>query len=113
LLAALHRVLGADLVCITRGENGAVLCPESDVCGDALRVAAFRPAPAAAAGAVGDTTGCGDIFLAGLVHGELCAWPRERSGRFAAAAAGWNAASLDLRVPTGAEVEELLSQGGH
>jgi sugar/nucleoside kinase (ribokinase family) len=106
-LAALPRALGAALVCVTRGSRGALLYPAARGSEAPIIIPGFRPGPPAAA-PVGDATGCGDIFLAGMVHGELRGWSHERSGRFAAVAAGMNAACLHLRVPAAAEVKEFV-----
>jgi len=46
-----------------------------------------------------DTTGCGDIFHAGLVEGFLSGWPWERSFDFAAWAAARAAEGLGNRAP--------------
>jgi ribokinase len=46
-----------------------------------------------------DTTGCGDIFHAGLVEGFLRGWPWERSFDFAAWAAARAAERLGNRAP--------------
>lgn len=54
--------------------------------------------PAHAANAV-DTTGCGDIFHAGLVEGFLSRWPWERCFDFAAWAAARAAEHLGNRAP--------------
>ena len=110
-LPDLARLLGAGLVSITRGGDGATLWSGGSEPRPPLPIAAIRPRAVRAEAPLGDTTGCGDVFLAGLVHGELRSWSRERSGRFAAAAAGVNASSFDLRIPGEAEVEELLSAG--
>jgi ribokinase len=61
--------------------------------------------PAHAANAV-DTTGCGDIFHAGLVEGFLAGWPWERCFDFAAWAAARAAEHLGNRAPPKNEYPE-------
>ena len=45
-----------------------------------------------------DTTGCGDVFHAGYVHGMLSDWPPERCLDFGAWAAGQAATALGGRA---------------
>jgi sugar/nucleoside kinase (ribokinase family) len=57
----------------------------------------------------GDNVGCGDAYLAILVHGMTLGWDLARSGR---AASRWAAAVAEVRGATpvfdDARVEELL-----
>ena len=66
---------GARLVTVTRGADGSTWHAPGRV--DVV------PAIAAAPG--GDNVGCGDAYLAALVHGLLAGWPWPRIGRLAAA----------------------------
>ncbi len=75
-LDALAVMTGAPLVAVTLGADGVV----ARTAAGTLRVPGFR------VDAV-DTTGAGDVFRAGLIHGLLAAWPLERTLRFANAAA--------------------------
>jgi sulfofructose kinase len=75
--------LGPTLAGVTLGARGWVALDEQR----ALEGAAYRVEAV-------DTTGCGDVFHAGFVHGELCGWPRARSLDFAA----WAASRVALAV---------------
>ncbi len=75
---------GARLVALTRGPAGSTWFAPGAA---ALEVAAERAAPG------GDNVGCGDAFVAALVHGLLAGWPWPRIGRLAAAVAGEVAAA--------------------
>jgi sulfofructose kinase len=75
-LTALAAMTGAPLVAVTLGTDGVV----ARTAAGTLRVPAF---PVAAV----DTTGAGDVFRAGFIHGLLNDWPLERTLRFANAAA--------------------------
>jgi sugar/nucleoside kinase (ribokinase family) len=57
-----------------------------------------------------DTTGAGDIFRAGFIHGLVSGWPIERAVRFAnaAAAVSCTRAGAMASAPTLAEVAQLL-----
>jgi len=102
----LRERLGVDLLAVTLGSRGAFLFQgRGRASRSELRLPAFL-APQASGG--GDSTGCGDIFLAGLIHGDLSGWPLERSGRFATVAAGLNAAHEVLHVARAEEVERHL-----
>ncbi|MHC4953424.1 MAG: carbohydrate kinase family protein [Planctomycetota bacterium] len=57
-----------------------------------------RPAHALPAGRVVDTTGCGDVFHAGICEGLLAGWPTERCFDFAAFAAARCATALGGRA---------------
>jgi sugar/nucleoside kinase (ribokinase family) len=82
-VAAGRRVAGARLrwVVVTRGARGA-----EAFSADGVRLAV----PAAQVAAV-DTTGAGDVFAAGLIHGVLAGWPLERALLCAVA---WGTASV-------------------
>jgi sugar/nucleoside kinase (ribokinase family) len=60
-----------------------------------------------------DTTGAGDIFRAGFIHGHLHGWPLERTLRFAnaAAAASCTRQGAMAGVPSLDEVLALVSDG--
>ena len=68
---------GARLVAVTRGADGSTWHAP----GLTLEVAAVAARPG------GDNVGCGDAYLAGLVHGLLQGWPWPRVGRLASALA--------------------------
>ncbi len=86
----------AKLVALTRGPEGSTLHPAS------VRV----EVPAIAAAPGGDNVGCGDAYLAVLVHGMVAGWSLgtigEVASRWAAAVAGVRGATPDL------DVERLL-----
>jgi sugar/nucleoside kinase (ribokinase family) len=60
-----------------------------------------------------DTTGAGDVFRAGFIHGLLSKWPLERTLRFANAAAAVSCTRLGALagVPSLADVEAMLARG--
>jgi sulfofructose kinase len=60
-----------------------------------------------------DTTGAGDVFRAGFIHGRLSGWPLERTLRFANAAAAVSCTHLGALsgVPSPADVEAMLARG--
>ena len=89
------------LLCVTRGEQGAVLLED-----DTLHVE-----PAFAVKAV-DTTGAGDVFRAGFVAAALRGAAPKDALRFATAAAAVSCTREGAMdgVPTRAEVEALLRQ---
>lgn len=80
---------GARLVAVTRGADGSTWHAP----GLTLDV------PAATARPGGDNVGCGDAYLAGLVHGLLHGWPWPRIGRLASALAA-EVASARGATPT-------------
>ena len=61
-----------------------------------------------------DTTGAGDVFRAGFIHGRLSGWPLERTLRFANAAAAVSCTRLGALsgVPSPADVEAMLARSG-
>jgi fructokinase len=72
---------GARLVAVTRGSDGSTWYAPPSVNVAPLEVAATS------ARSPGDNVGCGDAFVAGLVHGLLLGWPWPRIGRLASAIA--------------------------
>ncbi len=84
-LAELRR--RARVVAVTHGGAGSTLFGE----GRAIEIAAERAAPG------GDHVGCGDAYVAILVHGMTCGWDLEASGR---AASRWAAAVAGVRGAT-------------
>jgi ribokinase len=82
------REAGAKVAGVTLGPRGYVA-----LIGDTWLERPAHPAHAV------DTTGCGDIFHAGLVEGFLSGWPWERSFDFAAWAAARAAEQLGNRAP--------------
>jgi sulfofructose kinase len=58
-----------------------------------------------------DTTGAGDVFRAGFIHGRLSGWPLEQTLRFANAAAAVSCTRLGALsgVPSLADVEAMLA----
>lgn len=91
--------MGAGTAVLTRGAAGCL----SLVAGQLQAWPAF-PVD------VVDTTGAGDAFHGGFIHGLLQAWPLERSLPFAGATAALNCRGLggQISLPTVAEVEALL-----
>ncbi len=60
-----------------------------------------------------DTTGAGDIFHAGVIHGLLQGWPLERQLDFACAAAALNCMAVGARggIRATEEIERLMATG--
>lgn len=87
------------LLCVTLGARGA-LALDGDVphYSPGFRVHAV------------DTTGAGDVFRGGFIHGVLSGWPTERILRFANAAAAASCMTLGALngVPDMAQIERLL-----
>ena len=77
------RARGAEVAAVTLGERGWVAAV-----GDVVLEGRAWPV------AVVDTTGCGDVFHAGVVEGLLAGWPHDRTLDFAA----WAAAQCATRV---------------
>jgi fructokinase len=94
---------GARLVAITHGARGSTLVTADQ------RVAIAGVASAAG----GDNVGCGDAYLAVLVHGIVAGWPLARTGRLASA---WACAVAGRRggTPafTGEEIAGLFAAAG-
>ncbi|MGV3617692.1 MAG: carbohydrate kinase family protein [Fimbriimonas sp.] len=74
-----------------------------------LPVRAYPPFPAPS---MVDTTGAGDLFRAGMLHGLSRNWPIGQCLRFAAAAGALKCGYLGAttQVPTVAEIEALIHQ---
>jgi sugar/nucleoside kinase (ribokinase family) len=89
------------VLCVTLGVHGSM----------ALEGDRVIHAPAFPVHAI-DTTGAGDVFRAGFVHGALSGWPTADILRFANAAAAVSCTRLGAMsaIPTLAEVEELLRE---
>lgn len=70
--------------------------------------------PAYVAPAMVDATGCGDVFRAGLLYGQLQNWNLLRAVRFASAAAALNCGAMGGwgGVQTVAEIEAFLQTAG-
>jgi len=102
-LASLAASTGAPLVAVTLGADGVI----------ARTTAGVRHVPAFAVRAV-DTTGAGDVFRAGFIHGLLHAWSLERTLAFANASAALKCTVLGGRpgIPTVAAVERLIAERG-
>jgi sulfofructose kinase len=102
-LASLAATTGASLVAVTLGADGVV----------ARTAAGVRHVPAFRVRAV-DTTGAGDIFRAGFIHGLLHGWPLERTLAFANATAALKCTVLGGRpgIPTVAAAEALMAERG-
>ncbi len=79
------------VVAVTHGAEGATLFGES---GTAIEIAGT---PAKAASGAADNVGCGDAFLAVLVHGMTLGWGLAQCGR---AASRWAAAVAEVRGAT-------------
>jgi sugar/nucleoside kinase (ribokinase family) len=79
---------GPKIVCVTSGKEGVLIVMDSKP--EAIKVNSFDVP-------VVDTTGAGDCFAAGFVHGYLAGWPIDFVGRFASATAAL----------------KIMSKGGH
>jgi sugar/nucleoside kinase (ribokinase family) len=99
-LLALHERFGSPLVAMTLGERGAL----------ALCDGVFVSSPAFAVRAI-DSTGAGDAFHAGFLHGLLMGLDLEATLRVANAVAGMNCRRLGARtgLPTAIELERFLA----
>lgn len=102
---AAHRITGygPKIVCVTMGAQGALVATEAEV----FRTEAF-PVKAM------DTTGAGDCFAAGFVHGFLKGWPLHQTAIFAS---GLGALSVTKRgghadLPSRGEVMAFLAARG-
>ena len=60
-----------------------------------------------------DTTGAGDVFRAGFIHGRLSGWPLDRVLRFANAAAAVSCTRLGALsgIPSLTDVDGMLARG--
>lgn len=91
---------GAELVVVTDGEKGCVAG-----WGDTIKMIPAFPAD------VVDTTGAGDIFHAGAIHGLLCDWSVEKMIRWASAAAALSVSGFGCRgrLAKKEEIETFLN----
>ena len=92
----------AGLLVVTLGTSGALALDGNRV----IRSPAFR------VDAI-DTTGAGDVFRAGFIHGLLSQWPLEQVLRYANAAAAVSCTRLGALtgIPSPADVEAMLARG--
>ena len=95
------RRLNGGLLCVTLGEEGSA----------ALEGDRFHHAPAFPVEAV-DTTGAGDVFRAGFIHGLLRGWAVPDRLRFANAAAAVSCTKMGAMpsTPTLDEVDQFLKR---
>jgi sulfofructose kinase len=102
-LAALVAMTRAPLVAVTLGAEGVI----------ATTAAATFRVPGYGVTAV-DTTGAGDVFRAGFIHGLLHGWSLERTLRFANATAALKCAQLGGRpgIPTVSAAEAMVGKEG-
>jgi sugar/nucleoside kinase (ribokinase family) len=93
------RALHGGLLCVTLGARGAMALD-----GDVPHYSAGFKVHAV------DTTGAGDVFRGGFIHGLLQRWPTDRVLRFANAAAAASCMTLGALngVPDLAQIERLL-----
>lgn len=93
---------GCLLTAATLGEEGVIAWDGKQ----------FHRAPAFAVSVI-DTTGAGDIFHAGFIHGLLQGWPLDRQLDFACAAAALNCMSVGARggIQPVEAIEKLMATG--
>ena len=100
-------------VCVTLGADGAVAVAAD---GEATRVPAW-PLPAAAAGAIRDTTGAGDAFIGATAVGLARGLPLADTLRLASCVGAANCCAdgarggMPTRAQLPAEIRELLDRG--
>jgi len=101
-LQKMQRRYGSRLAAATLGEEGVLAWDGKH----------FHRSPAYAVSVV-DTTGAGDIFHAGFIHGLLQDWPLDRQLDFACAAAALNCMSVGARggIQTIETIEKLMATG--
>jgi sulfofructose kinase len=101
-LQKMQRRYGSRLAAATLGEEGVLAWDGKQ----------FHRSPAYAVSVV-DTTGAGDIFHAGFIHGLLQDWPLDRQLDFACAAAALNCMSVGARggIQTIDTIEKLMATG--
>lgn len=101
-LQQMHRRYGCLLTAATLGQDGVVAWDGSDY----HYTSAYRVP-------VVDTTGAGDIFHAGFIHGLLQGWELDRQLDFACAAAALNCMGVGARggIQTVEEIETLMATG--
>lgn len=92
---------GKRVVAVTRGKHGSTLYGETEV----VQIAGVQAAPG------GDNVGCGDAYVAILVHGMTLGWDLKQSGD---AASRWAAAVAGARGATPLfgedQIDELLGE---
>ncbi len=101
-LQAIHRRYGCRLTAATLGPEGVVAWDGQQF----HHTAAYRVP-------VVDTTGAGDIFHAGFIHGLLQGWPLDRQLDFACAAAALNCTAVGARgaIQPIDQIELLMATG--
>lgn len=94
---------GTKIVCVTSGKNGSATFTATDT----FRTAAFQVP-------VVDTTGAGDCFAAGFVHGYLKGWSLPQTATFASAVAALSIGGHGghAAAPRVAEVAAFLRERG-
>lgn len=90
---------GIDDVIVSAGAEGVIWAQR----GDALRAESPRVP-------VVSTVGAGDTLLAGMLHGVLSGWARERALRFATALAAESVRHIGVGDPGSADFEQLQRQ---
>jgi len=102
-LKAMQARFGSPVIGITRGENGSLL-----LCGGEFIETPGFPVP----GGCKDTTGAGDSFRAGFLHGLINGGSVEESARNANAVASLKCRAVGARtaLPTPAELTDLLTK---
>jgi fructokinase len=88
---------GKRVVAVTRGRHGSTIYGEREV----VEIAGMPSAPG------GDNVGCGDAYVAILVHGMTLGWDLETSG---AAASRWAAAVAGARGATPLFCDETIDE---
>jgi len=92
---------GRRIVALTRGKHGSSIFGEHDV----IEIEGVQPAPG------GDNVGCGDAYVAILVHGMTLGWDLRTCGE---AASRWAAAVAGVRGATplfsDEQIDELLRE---
>jgi sulfofructose kinase len=101
-LPAVRTRFGSRITAATLGEEGVLAWDGTH----------FHYAPAFRVQPV-DTTGAGDIFHAGFIHGLLQGWPLERQLEFACAAAALNCRGVGARggIQSVESIESLMATG--
>ncbi len=101
-LVQIQRQFGCRLTSATLGRDGVLAWDGRDFC--------YRPAYHVD---VVDTTGAGDIFHAGFIHGLLQGWPLERTLDFGCAAAALNCMASGARggIRPASDVQRLMAGG--
>ncbi|MCY1076645.1 1-phosphofructokinase [Archangium lansingense] len=100
LVAALRlNAEGIEDVLVSAGAEGVIWAQR----GDALMAESPRVS-------VVSTVGAGDTLLAGVLHGVLSGWPRERSLRFATALAAESVRHIGVGDPKAEDFEALQQQ---